>query len=49
VRYDRVAGFFHSSSLAIASQGFSVFTAADGQMRLVVGTDLDVAKKTRWY
>jgi len=28
VRYDRVAGYFRSSSLAAASQGFSAFTAA---------------------
>ncbi len=41
VRYDRVAGFFRSSSLAIASQGFSAFTAANGRMRLVVGADLE--------
>ncbi len=39
VRYDRIAGFFRSSSLAIASQGFSAFTAADGRMRLVAGAD----------
>ena len=41
VRYDRIAGFFRSSSLAIASQGFSGFTATDGRMRLIVGADLD--------
>lgn len=40
VRYDRVAGYFRSSSLAAASQGFSAFAAACGQMRLVVGADL---------
>ena len=40
-RYDRVAGFFRSTSLAAASQGFSAFTAANGKMRLVVGADLD--------
>jgi len=40
-RYDRVAGYFRSSSLAAASQGFSVFTAHGGQMRLVMGADLD--------
>lgn len=40
VRYDRVAGYFRSSSLAAASQGFSAFTAAGGKMRLVVGADL---------
>ncbi|OEU49867.1 MAG: hypothetical protein BA871_03395 [Desulfuromonadales bacterium C00003096] len=31
---------YQSSSLAIASQGFSAFTSADGTMRLVVGADL---------
>jgi len=39
-RYDRVAGYFRSTSLAIASQGFSAFTAVGGKMRLVVGADL---------
>ncbi len=39
-RYDRIAGFFRSSSLAIASQGFSAFTAENGRMRLIVGADL---------
>ena len=43
VRYDRVAGYFRSSSLAAASQGFSAFTEKDGKMRLVVGCDLDPA------
>jgi superfamily II DNA or RNA helicase len=42
-RYDRVAGYFRSSSLAAASQGFSAFVAADGKMRLLVGADLDEA------
>ncbi len=41
VQYDRVAGYFRSTSLAAASQGFSAFTAAGGKMRLVVGADLD--------
>lgn len=40
-RYDRVAGFFTSSSLAAASQGFSGFVENDGQARFVVGTRLD--------
>ena len=40
VRYDRVAGYFRSSSLAAASQGFSAFASADGRMRLIVGADL---------
>lgn len=42
-RYDRVAGYFRSTSLAAASQGFSAFTAQSGKMRLVVGCDLNPA------
>ncbi|MBW2355211.1 MAG: helicase, partial [Deltaproteobacteria bacterium] len=42
IRYDRVAGYFRSSSLAAASQGFSAFTTASGKMRLVVGADLQL-------
>jgi len=42
-RYDRVAGYFRSSSLAAASQGFSAFTEAGGRMRLIVGADLNPA------
>ncbi|MGQ9824900.1 MAG: helicase-related protein [Desulfotomaculales bacterium] len=41
VRYDRVAGYFRSSSLAAASQGFSAFVGRQGRMRLIVGADLD--------
>jgi hypothetical protein len=40
-RYDRVAGYFRSSSLAAASQGFSSFISRDGKMRLIVGADLE--------
>ena len=40
VQYDRVAGYFRSSSLAAASQGFSAFTASGGRMRLIAGADL---------
>jgi len=43
VSYDRVAGYFRSSSLAAASQGFSAFVGRQGKMRLVVGADLDPA------
>jgi hypothetical protein len=43
VRYDRVAGYFRSSSLAAASQGFSSFVGRRGRMRLVVGADLEPA------
>lgn len=41
VRYDRVAGYFRSTSLAAASQGFSAFVGKSGKMRLVVGADLE--------
>src|SRR5438552_727869 len=40
-RYDRVAGYFRSSSLAAASQGFSAFVGRQGTMRLIVGADLE--------
>ncbi|OXS16971.1 helicase [Zobellella denitrificans] len=39
-RYDRVAGYFSSSSLAIASQGFSQFVNQGGKARFIVGADL---------
>jgi hypothetical protein len=41
VRYDRVAGYFRSSSLAAASQRFSAFVGHQGTMRLIVGADLE--------
>ena len=41
-RYDRVAGYFRSSSLAAASQGYTSFLRHGGKMRLVVGADLQV-------
>ncbi|UWE04240.1 helicase-related protein [Laceyella sacchari] len=41
VRYDRVAGYFRSTSLAAASQGFSAFANQGGKMRLIVGADLE--------
>jgi len=41
VCYDRVAGYFRSSSLAAASQGFSSFVGRQGKMRLIVGADLE--------
>jgi len=39
--YDRVAGFFRSTSLAAAAQGFSAFVGREGKARFVVGADLD--------
>ena len=41
IAYDRVAGYFRSSSLAVASQGFSAFAKVSGRMRMIVGADLD--------
>ncbi|MBM4287995.1 MAG: helicase [Deltaproteobacteria bacterium] len=41
VRYDRVAGYFRSTSLAAASQGFTAFAGRKGKIRLIVGADLD--------
>jgi superfamily II DNA or RNA helicase len=43
VSYDRVAGYFRSSSLAAASQGFSAFVGGGGRARFVVGADLEAA------
>lgn len=40
IRYDRVAGYFTSSSLAAASQGFSQFVSNEGKARMVVGAQL---------
>nr|WP_206881768.1 helicase-related protein [Alicyclobacillus mali (ex Roth et al. 2021)] len=40
-RYDRVAGYFRSSSLAAASRGFSSMVGRKGTIRMVVGADLD--------
>lgn len=40
VRYDRVAGYFRSTSLAAASQGFSAFVANGGKIRMIVGGDI---------
>lgn len=42
VRYDRVAGFFRSTSLAAASQGYTAFLRHGGRMRLIVGADLQI-------
>ncbi|SEL88453.1 helicase-related protein [Haloferax larsenii] len=40
VRYDRIAGYFSSSALAVASRGIDALLENDGEMRLVVGTEL---------
>ncbi len=40
VRYDRMAGYFRSSSLAAASQGYTAFLKHNGMMRMIVGADL---------
>jgi hypothetical protein len=42
VAYDRVAGYFRSSSLAAASQGYTAFLNHGGHMRLIVGADLQL-------
>lgn len=41
LRYDRVVGYFRSSSLALASRGLSAFVRRQGQARMIVGADLD--------
>ena len=41
VQYDRVSGFFNSTSLAIASRGIDKFIKNNGHMRLLCGTQLD--------
>jgi hypothetical protein len=41
VAYDRVASYFRWTSLAAAAQGFEAFARHQGQIRLVVGADLD--------
>ncbi|MBK1887791.1 helicase-related protein [Marinobacter sp. DY40_1A1] len=41
VFYDRVAGYFTSTSLASASKGFSRFVENNGKARFIVGVDLD--------
>lgn len=39
-RYDRIAGYFNSGSLAAAVNGIEAFVDNDGMMRLVVGAQL---------
>ena len=50
VRYDRIAGFFSSSSLAVAARGVADFIANGGKMRLITSPrlnseDIDIIKK----
>ncbi|WP_311172664.1 helicase-related protein [Halobellus ordinarius] len=39
-RYDRIAGYFDSGSLAAAANGIETFVENDGTMRLIVGAQL---------
>ena len=42
VKYDRVAGYFRSSALAVASRGFSAMVGREGaRIRMIVGADLE--------
>lgn len=50
VRYDRIAGFFSSTSLAVAARGVADFIANGGRMRLITsprlnGEDIEIVKK----
>ena len=40
-RYDRMAGYFRSTSLAAASQGFSALARRGGRARFIVGCELN--------
>lgn len=39
-RYDRIAGYFSSSGLAVAMQGIEALTENDGRIRLIAGAEL---------
>ena len=41
VKYDRISGFFNSTSLAIAANGVDKFIKNNGKMRLICGAKLD--------
>ena len=41
VRYDRSAGYFSSTALAVAAQGVAYLIKNGGKMRLLVGAHLD--------
>lgn len=50
VKYDRIAGFFSSSSMAIAARGLADFISNGGRMRLITSPrlnteDIDIIKK----
>ena len=50
VHYDRIAGFFASSSMAVAARGLSEFIQNGGKMRLITSPrlnsdDLEVVRK----
>lgn len=40
IKYDRISGFFNSTSLAIAARGIDKFIKHDGHMRLICGAKL---------
>lgn len=50
VRYDRIAGFFSSTTLAVVARGISDFILNGGRMRLITsprlnGEDIEIVKK----
>ena len=50
IRYDRIAGFFSSTSLAVAARGIADFIVNGGKMRLITspklnGEDIEIVKK----
>ena len=50
VQYDRIAGFFSSTSLAVAARGIADFIVNGGKMRLITsprlnGEDIEIVKK----
>ena len=50
IQYDRIAGFFSSTSLAVAARGLADFIVNGGKMRLITspklnGEDIEIVKK----
>ena len=50
IQYDRIAGFFSSTSLAVAARGIADFIVNGGRMRLITsprldGEDIEIVKK----